>query len=193
MDKIWPCDDEESLRFPIFTRANTGEVFADAATPLTWSVLGQQVYENGYRDALYEMGAFVPADFRPENEGEVVGCFGGYVYINVSLSRVLAVRVPGMDWRAIDQAFFGEAPDVPPYQPHPGDENAECTEKVGSWLASLFTATRPHHPLRARPRRPLPRAGPGLPQGLRDPHARHLQREHRLGRGDPDRDGRRPR
>ncbi len=141
MEKIWPCDDEESRRFPIFTRANTGEVFADAATPLTWSVLGQQVYENGYRDALYEMGAFVPADFRPENEGEVVGCFGGYVYINVSLSRVLAVRVPGMDWRAIDQAFFGEAPDVPPYRPHPGDVNAECTEKVGSWLAGLFTAT----------------------------------------------------
>lgn len=57
MMKIWPCDDEESERFPIFTRANTGEVFAVAATPLTWSVLGQQVYENGYRDALYEMGA----------------------------------------------------------------------------------------------------------------------------------------
>jgi rifampicin phosphotransferase len=141
MDKIWPCDDDESRRFPIFTRANTGEVFAEAATPLTWSVLGQQVYENGYRDALYEMGAFVPADFRPESEGEVVGCFGGYVYINVSLSRVLAVRVPGMDWRAIDQAFFGEASGVPPYKPHPDDENAECTEKVGAWLAGLFTAT----------------------------------------------------
>ena len=141
MEKIWPCDDEESTRFPIFTRANTGEVFAEAATPLTWSVLGRQVYENGYRDALYQMGAFTPADFRPEGEGEVVGCFGGYVYINVSISRVLAVRVPGMDWRAIDQAFFGETSNVPPYQPHPDDENAECTERVGGWLASLFTAT----------------------------------------------------
>ena len=100
MDKIWPCDDDASTRFPIFTRANTGEVFTDAATPLTWSVLGRGVYENGYRDALYQMGVFTPADFRPEFEGEVVGCFGGYVYINVSLSRVLAVRTPGMDWRA---------------------------------------------------------------------------------------------
>lgn len=141
MAKIWPCDDDESLRFPIFTRANTGEVFAVPSTPLTWSVLGQQVYENGYRDALYEMGAFVPEDFRPENEGEVVGSFGGYVYINVSISRVLAVRVPGMDWRAIDQAFFGEASNVPPYKPHPNDENPECSERVVAWMGSLFAAT----------------------------------------------------
>ncbi len=141
MDKIWPCDDDESTRFPIFTRANTGEVFSDAATPLTWSVLGRGVYENGYRDALYEMGVFTPEDFRPEFEGEVVGCFGGYVYINVSLSRVLAVRTPGMDWRAIDQAFFGESPDVPPYQPHPLDENPKCSERMVEWMTSLFTAT----------------------------------------------------
>jgi phosphohistidine swiveling domain-containing protein len=141
MTKIWPCDDDESSRFPIFTRANTGEVFAVPSTPLTWSVLGREVYENGYRDALYEMGAFVPEDFRPESEGEVVGSFGGYVYINVSISRVLAVRVPGMDWRAIDQSFFGEASNVPPYEPHPGDENQECSERVVAWMGSLFAAT----------------------------------------------------
>src|SRR3984957_15660206 len=141
VDKIWPCDDDESTRFPIFTRANTGEVFTDAATPLTWSVLGRGVYENGYRDALYQMGVFTPADFRPEFEGEVVGCFGGYVYINVSLSRVLAVRTPGMDWRAIDQAFFGESSEVPPYQPHPLDENQQCSERMVEWMTSLFTAT----------------------------------------------------
>lgn len=141
MDKIWPCDDEPSTRFPIFTRANTGEVFTEAATPLTWSVLGRQVYENGYRDALYDIGVFTPEDFRPESEGEVVGCFGGYVYINVSLSRVLAVRTPGMDWRAIDQALFGEAADVPPYQPHPLDEDPACSERMVAWMTSLFSAT----------------------------------------------------
>ena len=52
MEKIWPCDDDESTRFPLFTRANTGEVFVDAATPLTWSLYGRGVYENGYRDAV---------------------------------------------------------------------------------------------------------------------------------------------
>lgn len=141
MDKIWPCDDEAGDRFPIFTRANTGEVFVDAATPLTWSLYGRGVYENGYRDALCRIGVFTPDDFRPEWEGEMVGCFGGYVYINVSASRVLAVRAPGMTWEAIDQSFFGDQPDVPPYQPHPLDENAECTERMGAWMNSLFTAT----------------------------------------------------
>ena len=141
MTKIWPCDDDESTRFPIFTRANTGEVFVEAATPLTWSVLGRGVYENGYRDALYRIGVFEPADFRPEWEGEVVACFGGYVYINVSISRVLAVRTPGMDWRAIDQAFFGESTKVPPYKPDPRDENPACTERMVEWMTSLFGAT----------------------------------------------------
>jgi pyruvate,water dikinase len=141
VEKIWPCDDEASERFPIFTRANTGEVFVDAATPLTWSLYGLQVYEGGYRDGLYRIGVFTPEDFKPEGHGEVVGCFGGYVYINVSLSRVLAVRTPGMTAEAIDQSFFGEHPDVRPYRPHPLDENPACTERMVAWMGSLFTAT----------------------------------------------------
>lgn len=137
----WPCDDLPSERFPIFTRANTGEVFSDAATPLTWSVFGTGVYDAAYRDGLYEIGVFTPEDFRPEGECEVVGCFGGYVYINVSISRVLAVRTPGMTAEAIDQSLFGEHPDVRPYKPHPLDENAACTERMVAWMTSLFTAT----------------------------------------------------
>ena len=56
MSAPWPCDDKPSNRFPIFTRANTGEVFTDAATPLTWSTFGRGVYDAGYRDALYDPG-----------------------------------------------------------------------------------------------------------------------------------------
>lgn len=141
MTATWPCDDLPSERFPIFTRANTGEVFSDAATPLTWSVFGTGVYDAAYRDGLYRIGVFTPEDFRPEGECEVVGCFGGYVYINVSISRVLAVRTPGMTAEAIDQSLFGEHPDVRPYRPHPLDENPECTERMVAWMGSLFTAT----------------------------------------------------
>ncbi|HEV7536772.1 MAG TPA: phosphoenolpyruvate-utilizing protein, partial [Acidimicrobiia bacterium] len=141
MDKIWPCDDDASERFPLFTRANTGEVFVDAATPLTWSLYGRSVYEMGYRDGLYRIGVFTPEDFKPEGQCEVVGCFGGYVYINVSLSRVLAVRTPGMTPEVIDQAFFGEHPDVRPHRPHPDDENEACTARMVEWMGSLFTAT----------------------------------------------------
>ncbi|WP_439031278.1 PEP-utilizing enzyme [Gordonia terrae] len=137
----WPCDDEPSQRFPIFTRANTGEVFSDAATPLTWSAFGRGVYDAGYRDGLYQIGVFTPEDFRPEGECEVVGCFGGYVYINVSISRVLAVRTPGMTAEAIDRSLFGEHPDVRPYAPHPADENEQASERMVAWMESLFGAT----------------------------------------------------
>ncbi|WP_214364845.1 PEP-utilizing enzyme [Pseudonocardia sp. H11422] len=141
MTATWPCDDLPSERFPIFTRANTGEVFSDAATPLTWSVFGTGVYDAAYRDGLYRIGVFTPDDFRPEGECEVVGCFGGYVYINVSISRVLAVRTPGMTADAIDRSLFGEHPDVRPYKPHPLDDNPECTERMVAWMGSLFSAT----------------------------------------------------
>ena len=141
MEKIWPCDDDASERFPLFTRANTGEVFSDAATPLTWSLFGRSVYETAYRDGLYRIGVFTPEDFKPEGECEVVGCFGGYVYINVSLSRVLAVRTPGMTPEAIDQAFFGEHPDVRPHRPQTADENEACTTRMVEWMTSLFSAT----------------------------------------------------
>ncbi|HEY5852624.1 MAG TPA: PEP-utilizing enzyme [Aldersonia sp.] len=141
MTTSWPCDDKPSERFPIFTRANTGEVFSDAATPLTWSTFGRGVYDAGYRDGLYQIGVFTPEDFRPEGECEVVGCFGGYVYINVSISRVLAVRTPGMTAEAIDRSLFGEHPDVRPYAPHPDDENEQCTERMVAWMGSLFGAS----------------------------------------------------
>jgi pyruvate,water dikinase len=141
MTTNWPCDDKPSTRFPIFTRANTGEVFSDAATPLTWSTFGRGVYDAGYRDGLYRIGVFTPDDFRPEGECEVVGCFGGYVYINVSISRVLAVRTPGMTAEAIDRSLFGEHPDVRPYAPHPDDKNQQCTDRMVAWMGSLFGAT----------------------------------------------------
>ncbi|MBC2637623.1 MULTISPECIES: PEP-utilizing enzyme [unclassified Rhodococcus (in: high G+C Gram-positive bacteria)] len=141
MTTSWPCDDKSSERFPIFTRANTGEVFSDAATPLTWSTFGRGVYDAAYRDGLYEIGVFTEEDFRPEGECEVVGCFGGYVYINVSISRVLAVRTPGMTAEAIDRSLFGEHPDVRPYAPHPADENQQCTERMVAWMEGLFAAS----------------------------------------------------
>ena len=55
-DKIWICDDEPSTRFPVYTRANVGEVWAPAVTPLTWTTFDRLGWEAGFREALYEMG-----------------------------------------------------------------------------------------------------------------------------------------
>ena len=137
--KVWVCDDEASARYPVYTRGNVGEVFVEAVSPLTWSVYGRHAWEPGWRDAFYEMGVFAPEDFRPAGECEITGCFGGYVYINMSVTRVLAVRIPGLTVEAIDKSLFGDYPDVPPYRPDPRDQNAARTAAVGVWLTSLFT------------------------------------------------------
>ncbi len=138
-DKIYVCDDDGSARYPVWTRGNVGEVFVEAASPLTWSTYGRQAWEPGWRDAFYEMGVFTPEDFRAAGECEVCGCFGGYIYINMSVTRVMAVRLPGVTVEAMDKSLFGDYADAPPYQAHARDENAKCTAAVAAWLQSLFT------------------------------------------------------
>jgi len=137
--KVWVCDDDGSARFPVFTRGNVGEVFSDAVSPLTWSAYGPHAWDAGWRDAFCEIGLFTPDEFKPTGECEIVGCFGGYVYINMSVTRVLAVRIPGLTVEAIDRSLFGDYADVPPYRADPRDQNAERTAQAGVWLASLLT------------------------------------------------------
>ena len=136
-EKMWVCDDEPSKRFPVYTRANAGEVFAVAVSPLTWTAFGRLAWEVGFRQALYDMGVFTADEFRPVGQCDVIGCFGGYVYLNVSVTRLIGVRIPGLTVEAIDASFFGDQPDAPPYRPDPRDENTERSEQVSVWLASL--------------------------------------------------------
>lgn len=137
--KLWVCDDEPSERHPVWTRGNVGEVFVEAVSPLTWSLFGVQSWEPGWRDAFFHMGVFVPADFRPPGECEICGCFGGYIYINMSVTRVMAVRVPGLTVEAMDRSLFGDHAGAPPYRPDPRDVSAERMAAAGAWLATLFT------------------------------------------------------
>jgi pyruvate,water dikinase len=138
-EKVWVCDDEPSARYPVWTRGNVGEVFIEAVSPLTWSTYGRRAWEPGWRDAFCEMGAFAPEDFRPAGECEICGCFGGYVYINMSVTRVWGIRIPGLTVEAVDKSLFGDYPDVPPYRPDPRDANPARTAAVSTWLQSLFT------------------------------------------------------
>jgi phosphohistidine swiveling domain-containing protein len=138
-DRIWVCDDLPSTRFPVWTRGNAGEVFVEAVSPLTWSSFGRKAWEPGWRDAFCDMGAFTAEDFRPAGEVEILACFGGYIYINMSVSRVLAVRIPGLTVEAMDRSLFGDYAGAPPYRPDPRDANAERSTAVVAWLQSLFT------------------------------------------------------
>ncbi len=136
----WVVDGDPSDRFPIFTRANIGEVFPDAVMPFSWTLWGIPYSDIGWRQALCNLGAFDLDEFTPDAM-EMLNVFGGYGYLNVSASRIFGVRTPGMSAEAIDASFFGEQPDVPPYVASASDESVRHSEKLGAMLGGLFTTT----------------------------------------------------
>jgi pyruvate,water dikinase len=134
----WIVDSAPSSRYPIYTRANVGEVFPDPVAPLTATMGIDACAEPGWRDALERFGAFDHDEFDPDNN-EIIGIFGGYCYLNVSITRILGVRTPGLTPEAIDFQLWGEQPGVPPYAPQPTDESASHTERIQQTLQWILT------------------------------------------------------
>jgi pyruvate,water dikinase len=123
----------------VWTRGNIGEVFPWPVTPSTFSFGVKMCAEPGWRDALLRFGAFDLDEFADDNN-EIVGCFGGYGYLNASVSRVLAVRIPGMTPEQMDYSLWGEMPGVPPYEAMDGDEDPSKTEAIQQTLGWVFSA-----------------------------------------------------
>jgi rifampicin phosphotransferase len=136
-ERIWVVDNDPSQRYPIYTRGNVGEVFPEAVAPLTWTLAGIPHAEPAWRDALVRFGAFDHDEFEADNMN-TLGVFGGYCYLNVSVSRVLAVRTPGLTPDIMDQTLFG-ASECPAYEPRPTDESSEHTERVQNTLQWVLT------------------------------------------------------
>lgn len=134
----WVVDNEPCERYPLFTRANIGEVFPDVVMPLSWTIWGVPHAEPGWREAFANIGAFDLDEFTL-GQMETLGVFGGYGYLNATTSRIFGVRTPGLSAEAIDASFFGENPEVPPYAPRATDESAVHAERLGAMLNMLFT------------------------------------------------------
>lgn len=142
----WIVGSRPSERFPLWTRANVGEVFPDPVMPLTFSLLMEEHTEGAWRDALVKMGAFSHDEFEP-GEMETLGVFGSYCYLNASVTRILGERAPGLSAQAMDDLFFGAQPGVPPYEPAPGDQNEERTAALGERFQWAMTIDRLDIPL----------------------------------------------
>lgn len=140
MAQGWIVDDVPSTRYPIYTRGNVGEVFPDPVAPFSATFAITPYSEPGWRDALIRTGVFREDEFDPDRN-EIIGIFGGYCYLNVSINRISGVRVPGMTPEMIDLALFGAQPGIPPYEPVPGDEDEERTNAAFEWLIWIMTAT----------------------------------------------------
>jgi phosphohistidine swiveling domain-containing protein len=134
----WITDTATSARFPYYTRANADEVGPDPFSPLGWSLVWQQGCIPGVARGFVEFGvvAWEEYDLDPP---QVFGNWGGYFYNPLSLSRLMGCRMPGATPEAIDQAYFGDHPGVPPYEPHPDDENEAATAKLGETMAWVMS------------------------------------------------------
>ena len=132
-------DTSLSTRFPIYTRANVGEVFPDPVAPATRSLL---LFESelGWRDAYIRMGAFETNEF-PDDEFCILGVAGGYCYLNASVMRVFGERAPGLSWKAIDEQFFGAQPGIPDYVEQPGDIRPDLTAQLEQTFGWVFSIT----------------------------------------------------
>lgn len=137
-ERIWVVDNDPSPKYPIYTRGNVGEVFPDTVAPLSWTAFGVPGAEPGWRDAFVRFGVFDSSEFDSDNL-EILGVFGGYCYLNVSISRIFGVRVPGLTPEIVDRSIWGEMPGVPPYRPLPTDESPEHTARVQKTLEWIFT------------------------------------------------------
>ncbi len=139
MEDRWIADWAPSERWPHYTRSNAGEVIATPTSPL-----GQQfTFDNGivlgWRDGYVRQGSYAPGEMA-EKLPEPCGFFGGYFYINLSNVRMQGVRSPLVSVEQLDLAFFGEHPDVPPYEPHPLDERPDLVPKIMEHLGFVMSA-----------------------------------------------------
>jgi len=136
----WITDTAISTRFPYYTRANADEVGPEPFSPLGWSLGWAKGCIPGVANGFVEFGVVEPEEFAVDPP-EVFGNWGGYFYNQLSLPRVMGVRMPGASPEAIDLAYFGDHPGVPPYTPHPDDENEARSAKLADTMGWAMSTT----------------------------------------------------
>ncbi len=78
----------------VWSNVNVGEALPGVATPLTWSILSG-FSDLGFRRAFGSLGCTVP------KEAELVGCFRGRIYLNMSEFMGILSQIPGLTPRTI--------------------------------------------------------------------------------------------
>ncbi|HEY4669932.1 MAG TPA: PEP-utilizing enzyme [Tepidiformaceae bacterium] len=135
-DIRWIEDQPYYPKAPFLTRANVGEVLPEPPSPAGWDlVFGSGGTVAGWRDCAINRLGVGPDELDPDpNRCDFIGLVGGYGYLSATWIRVWGERTPGMSAAAIDAAYFGDHPDVPPYVPEPWHSNPATTAQMEKWL-----------------------------------------------------------
>ena len=128
-----------SRRFPVYTRGNAGEVYPQPVFPLS-AGLATSFGGDPARDLLSATGMLTAAECG--EAGDVfMGVFGGYMYLNLSVPRVLAIRTPGTTPLEADATFLGSESLAPPHVASRGDSNLLATLRGLRYGWRVLTAT----------------------------------------------------
>lgn len=131
---------EPSRRYPVYTRGNAGEVYPEVFTPLSFSIAAEPS-DQAFRNAVARTGLVSAKDLaEPPDVGVGSGVFGGYAYLNLSLARLAAVRLPGGEVDDVDTQYMG-AGDPPPYRPDPRDRDRRASLRGLRYLLRTLRAT----------------------------------------------------
>lgn len=139
ISRPWIVDTPLSERWPVYTRANVGEVSPNVTTPLMWSMIGGPPAEREWKQALVEFGAFDLDEFRPDLI-DIQGMIHGYIYLNLSNARTFGARMPGATPELMDRTYLGEV-EAPSYVPDPEDEKPEATERILKTVQRVLSET----------------------------------------------------
>ena len=117
-----------SKRYPIYTRGNAGEVWPEVAYPLTIT-LTRIVGEEASARAAINAGVISKKDIL-EGPSCFGGVFAGYMYLNLSFGRMIAVRTPGTTIEKSDATYYGSEQQAPEYTPHKDDKSLLASLKI---------------------------------------------------------------
>jgi rifampicin phosphotransferase len=140
MPETWFADLPISEKYPIYTRANAGEVMPDPVSPLCASLGLISSGERGWRDAYANTGTCDQSDFENDRPN-TIGHFGGYLFLNMSMTRLFGARFPGLTPEQVDLQYFGTMPGIPPYVAEDWHTSDVHTGRLTDFLTWTFTQT----------------------------------------------------
>ena len=117
-----------SKRYPIYTRGNAGEVWPEVAYPLTITLTNFAGVEATARAAI-KAGVITSKDIL-EGPSCFGGVFAGYMYLNLSFGRMIAVRTPGTTIEKSDATYYGSEQQAPKYIAHKDDKNVLASLRI---------------------------------------------------------------
>jgi pyruvate,water dikinase len=138
-EATWFCDSTLGERFPAWTRGNAADVFPEPMSPLGLGLVIRDGICLGLRDAYIHFGALDWDEYEEPERPDLFKVFGGYVYNPLSLTRVLGARMPGASPELIDQAFFDDRDEVPPYEHQAWHDSPEHEAKLAESMNWAMT------------------------------------------------------